>query len=152
MSANDKQVGGSHYKSPMQHWDFCEIYGLGYLESAATKYLVRWRNKNGIQDMEKAIHYLEKLRELNKSRDRRNRCYKAIAMNAIVEYCEANKLTTALEKSIHIQIFRWRDQEDLYVAITMIKELINVAASLVSSDKPVVEAAADVGFAGLEGT
>lgn len=60
---NTTQVGGSHYKhTTYQHWDFVYRALEGrYLEGNITKYLVRWRNKNGLQDLEKAKHYLEKL-------------------------------------------------------------------------------------------
>ncbi len=62
MSANDKQVGGEHYKSKngLQHWDLVEMFNLGYLIGCATKYLFRWRNKNGVEDLRKAVHYIEK--------------------------------------------------------------------------------------------
>jgi hypothetical protein len=64
MSANDKQIGGAHYqKAEYQHWDWvCDIE-LHYLLACATKYVTRWRDKNGVQDLDKAIHYLEKARE-----------------------------------------------------------------------------------------
>lgn len=64
MGANDKQVGGSHYQSAVQHWDIIAKYGVGYLEGNATKYLTRWRKKNGLQDLEKALHYVDKAHEL----------------------------------------------------------------------------------------
>ena len=64
MSANDTQVGGSHYRSGLQHWDLIERYGIGYLEAAATKYVVRWRKKNGVEDLKKSRHYTVKLLEL----------------------------------------------------------------------------------------
>ena len=47
MSANDKQIGGSHYKSKSECWDYIIDNNLGYLEGTAIKYLTRWRKKNG---------------------------------------------------------------------------------------------------------
>jgi hypothetical protein len=35
----------------------------GYLEGCAQKYLWRWEEKNGKQDLEKAVEYLSKLLE-----------------------------------------------------------------------------------------
>ena len=66
MSANEKQVGGNHYKTAgAQHWDVAGyIYGEAHFKCTATKYISRWRKKNGVQDLEKAKHYLEKLLEL----------------------------------------------------------------------------------------
>ena len=63
--ANQVQIGGAHYKSAqgLQHWDLVETYRVGYLEGNASKYLTRWRKKNGVQDLQKAAHYLRKLYE-----------------------------------------------------------------------------------------
>lgn len=59
--ANSKQVGGRHYQtSRYQHWDFASDIQMPYLLGCATKYLVRWPNKGGIQDLEKSMHYIEK--------------------------------------------------------------------------------------------
>ena len=69
MSANDRQIGGGHYQQGgEQHWDrIWRIYGRGYFVGCATKYIERYHLKNGIQDLEKAIHFLEKLIELEKA-------------------------------------------------------------------------------------
>jgi hypothetical protein len=37
---------------------------LGYLEGNVVKYVSRWKNKNGIEDLKKAQHYLAKLIEV----------------------------------------------------------------------------------------
>lgn len=64
MSVNEIQIGGDHYKiSQYQHWDWVIDVRLPYLEGNATKYLSRWRNKNGVLDLEKAEHYVAKIRE-----------------------------------------------------------------------------------------
>lgn len=63
MGANDKQVGGDHYDAPIQHWDLVVANKIPYLEAQVIKYVMRWRKKNGLQDLEKARHFLEKLIE-----------------------------------------------------------------------------------------
>jgi hypothetical protein len=63
LSANDSQVGGSHYRTDHQTWDFIVANGLGYLEGNIIKYVVRHRKKHGVQDLKKAMHYLQKLIE-----------------------------------------------------------------------------------------
>lgn len=61
-----RQVGGTHYKTGYGHWDFAaEYYGPGYFKGQVTKYVVRWRKKNGVQDLEKAHHFLDKLLTLD---------------------------------------------------------------------------------------
>ena len=65
MTAFEKQVGGSHYKDmPIQPAIYCELNGMGFLESCAVKYLSRWRSKGGIDDLRKAVHSIELLIEI----------------------------------------------------------------------------------------
>jgi Protein of unknwon function (DUF3310) len=68
--ANDRQVGGEHYKTPgiPEHWDLVAIFGWDYFQGQITKYLMRWRKKNGIEDLEKARHYLDKYIEVERSK------------------------------------------------------------------------------------
>lgn len=58
--ANERQVGGTHYQCGMQHWDIVSDHGVPYLLGCATKYLMRWRQKNGVEDLRKAEHFVEK--------------------------------------------------------------------------------------------
>ena len=61
----EKQVSGSHYKNyEVQPVEFCQRNKLNYCESAAIKYLCRHRDKNGIDDLRKAKHYIELLIEI----------------------------------------------------------------------------------------
>ena len=70
MSANEIQHGGSHYKgNPIQPWDYVAANGLGFFEGNAIKYLTRWREKGGIEDLRKARHYIDKLIELETTRE-----------------------------------------------------------------------------------
>jgi hypothetical protein len=65
MSSLDKQVDGDHYKNlPIQPIEFIHANGIPFCEANAIKYLCRWRNKNGLADLEKAKHYIELLIEL----------------------------------------------------------------------------------------
>ena len=59
------QVGGSHYKNlKIQPVEFIHANNIPFCEANAIKYLCRWREKNGRQDLEKAKHYIELLIEL----------------------------------------------------------------------------------------
>lgn len=65
MSANDMQVGGTHYEqNAIQPWDFIISNNLSYLVGNIIKYLCRYKNKNGVEDLRKARHYLDKLIEV----------------------------------------------------------------------------------------
>jgi len=66
MKANDLQFGGNHYKKygDLQPWDVIVAWNLGYLDGTALKYIARWRDKGGLEDIRKAIHFLEKFIEV----------------------------------------------------------------------------------------
>lgn len=65
MSANKHQVGGDHYKhTEIQHWDWSWASGHDPFQYQVTKYVDRHKRKNGLQDLLKAKHFLEKYIEL----------------------------------------------------------------------------------------
>lgn len=67
--ANSKQVSGSHYSDKeIQPWDYIHANNLCYFTGNCVKYVSRWRDKGGIDDLKKAIHYLEKLIELEEGK------------------------------------------------------------------------------------
>lgn len=63
-NANDRQVGGGHYMGSIQHWDLAAQRNYDYFQGQITKYVDRWKTKNGLQDLLKAQHFLEKYIEL----------------------------------------------------------------------------------------
>ncbi len=63
-SALDIQEGGSHYKDKaIQPVEYCMANGIPFMEGSAIKYLTRWRDKGGIQDLKKARHFIDMLIE-----------------------------------------------------------------------------------------
>lgn len=68
-SALNSQVGGSHYKRyKIQPIEYAMANNLNYCQANAIKYVTRYRDKNGKQDLEKAIHNLQILMELEYGR------------------------------------------------------------------------------------
>jgi len=64
MSAKDYQIGGSHYKDKgIQPIEYIMTNGLGFCEGNVVKYVSRWKDKNGLDDLLKAKHYIEFLIE-----------------------------------------------------------------------------------------
>lgn len=63
-TANDFQQGGDHYRAKIQVWDYVVENNIGYLEGNIIKYVSRYKDKNGIEDLLKAQHYLQKLIEV----------------------------------------------------------------------------------------
>ena len=56
----DRQVGGKHYKTfRIQPYEFISKNNLSFFQGNVVKYVCRYKNKNGIQDLEKIIHYCE---------------------------------------------------------------------------------------------
>ncbi len=68
MRALDKQEGGDHYKKlAIQPVEFICKNKIGYAEGNIIKYVTRWRDKNGVEDLQKARHYIDLLIELEGS-------------------------------------------------------------------------------------
>lgn len=65
---NNIQVGGDHYQKAIQPWDYIAANGLDYFQGNVIKYVTRFRDKNGIEDLKKAQHYLQKLIELEEQK------------------------------------------------------------------------------------
>ena len=64
-TALDVQVGGEHYKKmKIQPVEFIHANGIPFIEGNIVKYIVRWREKNGIKDLEKVKHYVDLLIQL----------------------------------------------------------------------------------------
>lgn len=67
MSALDTQVGGGHYKDmKIQPMEYSMANGLDPCQHTAIKYISRFRQKGGIQDLEKAKHVIDMLIEFEK--------------------------------------------------------------------------------------
>ena len=64
MSAYKKQIGGKHYlKYKIQPSKFVVENKLLYPEGCAIKYIIRHQDKNGKEDLMKAIHFIEMIME-----------------------------------------------------------------------------------------
>ena len=120
--ANSRQVGGSHYEAELQHWDVIESYGVGYIEGCSSKYVTRARKKNGLQDVEKTIHYIEKLLEIR--RPPRG----SVPIEVCLAFNEANKLTP-LEGAICTILFTWTTFSQLETALQLTRDLRDLIAN-----------------------
>jgi hypothetical protein len=67
---DDEQIGGYHYVTKsVQPWEAMESWMSeeafkGFIWGNVIKYIARWEDKGGKQDLEKARHYLDKLIEI----------------------------------------------------------------------------------------
>jgi hypothetical protein len=115
VNPNEIQVGGDHYKSEYQHWDFVPKFELDYFQGCATKYISRWRKKNGIQDLKKALHYVCKFQE--KRSDQKEA--KNIDLNNLLFYAASNDLL--VEDALAIKLICLGDYSSLRLAASLIE-------------------------------
>lgn len=67
----ERQVGGVHYKKfVIQPAVFNEANGLSFLEGCIVKRICRWRDKGGVEDLEKIKHEVDMLIELENAQGR----------------------------------------------------------------------------------
>ena len=77
----DKQIGGNHYKDfHIQPYEFISKNNLSFFQGNVIKYVCRYMNKNGIEDLDKIIHYCElekkKMKDLNAEQQNNNKTNK----------------------------------------------------------------------------
>lgn len=122
-SANDIQHGGSHYKNAtgVQHWDLITDYAVGYLEGCATKYVYRWRLKNGLEDLQKAEHFCQKL--IEKFEVGEFRGGGKVPIDIAFKFCRDNNVGMK-ETDFIVLMLTWQDQETLKKALEVVREII----------------------------
>lgn len=55
-----RQIGGKHYKKyNIQPYEFISKNNLSFYQGNVIKYVVRYLEKGGVEDLEKIIHYTE---------------------------------------------------------------------------------------------
>lgn len=60
MSTLDTQVGGGHYKDlAIQPIEYTVKNNLSFLQGNVIKYITRYKDKNGVEDLKKVKHYVD---------------------------------------------------------------------------------------------
>ncbi len=132
VNPNERQVGGDHYRkvnAEYQHWDMAAQHGLNYFTANATKYISRWREKDGAKSIEKAIHYVDKLISLYQKQIGQYRWDFHIAGEAtskFYKWCELMHFT-ALETTIMELAVMYANQDDLLRMRRLLTELLERA-------------------------
>lgn len=66
----DVQVGGGHYKAlPIQPVEYNMKNNLNYCQGSVVKYITRYKEKGGVEDLKKAKHFIDLLIELEYGND-----------------------------------------------------------------------------------
>lgn len=127
------QVGGDHYQcAEVQHWDFIEANGLGYLEGCATKYIERWDTSKGqpVRDLEKALSYIDKIRLMHLAglKDPPARTLENFRDGFTLQrYFELHEHMTDFTRLAFRAVISWRSTADLVDAATLTRSLLRVA-------------------------
>ncbi len=128
---NSMQIDGSHYQTEYQVWDFVENNGLGGLEMCIIKYICRWQDKgNGTTDLQKAVHYVDKLIDLNLNR---HRVAKGVApWDDIRRFCRAQKLEIR-EEDVVTLISKWDCLHNLTECRAVIQGMLDEIADAIAN-------------------
>jgi hypothetical protein len=59
----------NHYNRGIEMWDYAHSHNLDFFEGNIVKYVTRWKEKNGVEDLHKAKQYLDKLIDLVGEKD-----------------------------------------------------------------------------------
>lgn len=127
MNPNDKQVAGSHYAGTYQHWDYVRLALQGrYLEGNATKYVSRWRKKNGLQDLEKAKHYIEKILALFDEGVYDEPLPWDECIAEAENFCDSNGIESD-ERLLCVGLAHWSTRQELLSMLTTLNRLLALA-------------------------
>lgn len=123
---NDVQVGGEHYKGvDFQPWDWARnvsgTQGLGYYEVSAISYIARFRKKGGIEDLEKVLHYIDKMLHCWRAGEYSNRC--TATLLRIRDFNRQNGCDRFQSEAIHFLV-AWREGDELVEVKKIVEELI----------------------------
>jgi hypothetical protein len=124
MSANEKKI--PHYASEYQHWDLAITIPLGYLEGCSTKYVARWRKKDGLDDLHKAMHYLDKLLEIYPVTTPPRKMTRSEIQYEVSRFSAANKLSI-IEEEYVLLLSNYRTEDDLRTARLVLEDIIDLA-------------------------
>lgn len=120
MKANEYQIGGTHYKREVQPWDYIARWHIDYFAGDAIVYILRHREKNKKQDLEKACHYCVKLIEVYEDPEIRFRPTGYVGASDVKKICTMYSMTEHEHNAISA-LSRWENKFDLLAAIDAIK-------------------------------
>ncbi|PWT89992.1 MAG: hypothetical protein C5B54_07980 [Acidobacteria bacterium] len=124
MSANDKKI--PHYNTEYQHWDLAVAIPMSYLVGCSTKYVVRWRKKGGIDDLHKAMHYLDKLMDTYLPVPIPRTMSRSEIQYEISRFAALNHLSI-IEEEFIFKLCSYKSEDDLMEARLVLEDIIDLA-------------------------
>ena len=118
---NTKEVGGTHYlKQAYQPIQLIAELNLNFFQGNIVKYLTRYKDKNGLEDVNKAVHYAELGSELSPP----NNAYLGNeSVEKIHKYCLANNLPRSVPNILIYTLHQDWKNVAYYITLFLIKEL-----------------------------
>lgn len=113
-----KQVGGTHYQNEIQPWDEFKRLNVSWAQGEVAKYLCRWPNKGGIQDLEKALSIVRKYQSLMSRKEIRFIYYNP-------EFLEQYREMYGEKYEDFVFIMKLTLKENWYAVESALKDLIN---------------------------
>lgn len=100
-NALDVQVGGSHYKNKkMQPIELITKTRCTFIQGCIWKYITRYKEKNGKEDINKCIHYAQLAIEL---KDEGQLGYRKL--DIVKTYCNVNELSSSQSSVIMLTAY-----------------------------------------------
>ena len=124
MSANERSP--AHYIAHYQHWDLVIAIPMSYLAGCSTKYVCRWRNKDGLNDLHKALHYLDKMIETYIPVPIPRTMSRSEIQYEVSRFSAANHLSVIEEEYI-LLLSNYRYEDDLQTARLILEDIIDLA-------------------------
>src|SRR5688572_10302697 len=97
------------------------MQGLGYYEVSAISYIARFRKKGGIEDLEKVLHYIDKMLFCWRAGEYANRC--TATLLRIRQFNKENECDRFQSEAIHFLV-AWREGDELVEVKKIVEELI----------------------------
>ena len=101
MINKNKEVGGTHYADmKIEPIELICALDVDFIQGSIIKYISRYKNKNGVEDLNKALHYCNIGFSNIPSPDRKKWCLDRSADLCIHEYCVLNDFSNVIETAI----------------------------------------------------
>lgn len=105
-----------HYNKGIECWDYIVSHNMDFLSGNIIKYVTRYKDKNGIEDLKKAKQYLDKLIEVEENKRMDEATLKKIKNVETLKLSIAKsvELRTKLTEDLHqVQVGLWLDVDEL---------------------------------------
>lgn len=123
-------TNNTHYnptQGTVQLWDYLIAINAPFMEGNIAKYVLRWRKKNGVQDLEKALDYIDK--KIDAIRFGAPSFRETWPQQKLLKQMLFDNEVPTAEAEIIEMILHWRTMYSLYEVQNRINELMKEASN-----------------------